>query len=1065
MAEDRFLPTGALKSTKPEAGNANIRSVPVFGLVKDNIDPTRSGRLRVYISDFSGLDPNDADSWTTVSYMTPFYGYVNPTAPETNDSKSFGDYVANPSSYGMWNSPPDIGSTVICIFVNGDMNYGFWIGCVPKPEALTMVPSVGGSENVLLTPGESDRYGGATILPVTNMNTNNEGISDKADFFDQPKPVHSWTAMTMFQQGILKDPLRGPISTTAQRETPSRVGWGVSTPGRPIFQDGATDNTIGPEVEQGKTPAVNLTVVARRGGHSIVMDDGNLVGQDQLIRIRTAMGHQILMSDDGQTLMILHSNGKSYIELGKEGTIDMFSTNSINLRSQGDINLHADNCINLNADKNVMVKGKNIKVEAERTFAQKTGVLFKQETTGVHSIKSIGTLMLQSTGPMSLRSASLMYLNALKIGLNSGAFGLPAPPVNAITTHNLTDTLLDESKGFIAAPGKLKTITSRAPAHCPWAAAGEGADLTSSDEADFGFPASPSAALSALNSAAGLSNALTPSLATLSSIPGVNAVSDAINAGTSESIIGTIATDARGVANAITSTIDPSGVVVQNGTALVGTLAQTPREMMTSGVLKPGSDQLVDSLIRSGKLTPQEAFAPCLFEGKPGAENLQSFVNNLPCQVSSQLSNLQIAQNGLMTAGLLSGRESGNAISGVVLAAAKQGVNQVLSAAKTGGVSGGISKWIAVGNYAANIAETVSGGMGPVVNAAQLTQQITRNVLGLGASNLLPGADRGAAYAAFKAISMSLPKLPQLTPVNLKSFNAAALNARISAEAASVGTDIAGNKISNVSKSSYSGILNIGGIAVKSAQIASGVSNIPGGQLAFNTGMTGGNPLIDAKILNNPNMNYLGYLGKAADYVASGKVGSLGQALQLPEFNLNAAAANKLSSAFNGLINGTTSSLSNLALSGLGASSKGILSAITGSLSSIGVFPGRMASFGIDTLIGLGNAFTNNLSMSVIKQLFYDPRVPLPDYSGTQDQDDIIMDQIDQILDNIEMETEIAKIYRQEADQAKEAYYSAINTYDDGDSNIKSAEADWISKEQKWVKQLEKIELLRQMAG
>ena len=95
-----------------------------------------------------------------------------------------------------------------------------------------------------------------------------------------------------------------------------------------------------------------IDVVTRRGGHSLVMDDGDIIGRDQLIRLRTALGHQILMSDDGQMLSILHSNGQTYIELGKEGTVDLYATNSVNVRTQGDLNLHADNDINLNA-KNV----------------------------------------------------------------------------------------------------------------------------------------------------------------------------------------------------------------------------------------------------------------------------------------------------------------------------------------------------------------------------------------------------------------------------------------------------------------------------------------------------------------------------------------------------------------------------------------------------------------------------------------------------------------------------------------------------------------------------------------
>ena len=160
------------------------------------------------------------------------------------------------------------------------------------------------------------------------------------------------------------------------RESPSRVGWGVSTPGRPIYQGGFTDSNV---LTNGvKSSDESLKLVSRRGGHSIVMDDGTAIGQDQLIRLRTALGHQILMSDDGQTLFIIHANGQSYIELGKEGTIDMYATNSVNIRTQGDLNLHADNNININAKKDLNIAADNIKINAETDICTEYGCRWRR---------------------------------------------------------------------------------------------------------------------------------------------------------------------------------------------------------------------------------------------------------------------------------------------------------------------------------------------------------------------------------------------------------------------------------------------------------------------------------------------------------------------------------------------------------------------------------------------------------------------------------------------------------------------------------------------------------------
>ncbi len=48
---DEIKPRGASKGSDPNSGGAVIRETPVFGIVKDNVDPTRSGRIQVYISD------------------------------------------------------------------------------------------------------------------------------------------------------------------------------------------------------------------------------------------------------------------------------------------------------------------------------------------------------------------------------------------------------------------------------------------------------------------------------------------------------------------------------------------------------------------------------------------------------------------------------------------------------------------------------------------------------------------------------------------------------------------------------------------------------------------------------------------------------------------------------------------------------------------------------------------------------------------------------------------------------------------------------------------------------
>ena len=773
MAEDIFKPAGASKASKPDSGGGVVKNVPVFGIVKNNVDPTRTGRIQVYITDLGSDDPDNPAGWVTVSYMSPFYGFVEPTAGTTGD----GDFAANPASYGVWNSPPDLGTSVICIFINGDPNYGFYIGCAPKAEALHMVPAIGSSEKVVINnAGEAESYGGASQLPVTNINTNNKAISDGNNFLDEPKPVHSYQASILFKQGLVRDPLRGTITTGAQRESPSRVGWGVSSPGRPIYSGGYNDASIVQAAQAGKDSA-GMTVISRRGGHSIVMDDGDLIGRDQLVRIRSAAGHQILMSDDGQTLFIIHSNGQSWVEMGKEGTIDMFCTNSFNVRTQGDINFHADTNINIHAKKKLNIKAEDINIQSEKSTTQKVGTDYKVETSGKYTHKVGGSMSLQSGGEGSFNSGGTCYINGSRVNLNTGQGAAPEA-VAPLQDIGHTDTMFEPVKGYIASPGTLKSITTRTPAHTPWSNANQGVNVSTSSNASDNLPSAPSSTVAKANEEAAVAptgNPVQP--AALSTVPPTPAMSGAMDAQATGSMVSAVATNAAtGAAAAAVAT--GAGIVqtAQGQVASLGALAQTPAQLESAGILKPGSSALVDSLVKSGSPLSQ-ALPNNLFTGQGGVSSLTSFVSNPNAQISGMVSNFQKSQTALTGAGLMTGKESPNSIAGMIMAGATAGVSNTINAVKNlgslasnislpslglPGVTGPITNAISSGNYAAGLAESSTGGLSSIMSAAL-------PVAGLIAGSKLNS--RGSSAAAFGLIASSLAALPR-GPVNLKTNSA-----------------------------------------------------------------------------------------------------------------------------------------------------------------------------------------------------------------------------------------------------------------------------------------------------
>lgn len=444
---------------------------PFLAVVKSNVDFTRSGRLRVFVRAFdTSANPDDADQWRTVRYLSPFYGRT----PHAGTSQGTGTYLGNPQSYGMWFTAPDIGTEVLCVFVDGDVSEGYYLGCVVEPGINHMLPAVGASRRFQPDNAAQEKYfTGVPQLPVTEINTLNLSAVDSPRYFDLRRPVHSVVAASMFQQGTLADVQRGPVTSNGQRETPSTV-FGISTPGRPVYQGGLQDADI--DLRLNSARLQDLNIIGRRGGHTLVMDDGDLNGRDNLVRIRTAKGHQITMSDDGDFFYIIHANGQSWIELGSEGTVDVYAANSVNIRTRGELNLHADQDININAGGDLKIKAENITMESRRNTA-----IIAENELSVYGKLAIG---MRSDGTLALKCATLgswgagtgINLKATPLNLNGPAAANVEKP-KPITDLKLPDTKFDPEKGWQVDPGALTTIVTRAPTHEPYPYHNRGADV------------------------------------------------------------------------------------------------------------------------------------------------------------------------------------------------------------------------------------------------------------------------------------------------------------------------------------------------------------------------------------------------------------------------------------------------------------------------------------------------------------------------------------------------------------------------------------------------------------
>jgi len=877
--------SGSFGTKKDNRGGANPIPSAVMGIVKNNIDPTRSGRIEVFLLRGNSADQDSPSSWVPVNYMSPFFGYTQNTASSDDD----GNYLGNPNSYGMWMTPPDIGTEVLCVFLNGDINFGYYIGALPKPGLTYMVPAVGSSDYVIGNESEAKSYGGATRLPVTEANNANKKLSDSPTLAYNPRPIHSYQATILFNQGLLKDSDRGTISSSSMRESPSHV-FGISTPGRPIYQGGYDDKSIGDAIKSDDKNE-NFKIIGRRGGHSFVMDDGDLYGKDQLIRLRTATGHTILMNDYAQTLMIMHANGQSYIELGREGTIDMYSTNSVNIRTEGDLNLHADRNININAVGDLNLSAKNTHIESLQSMSQYAGNKFENYSKGDYTVKTESTVAVESSGDIGHKAKGTVYINGGKkkpnVKINSGDIAVTPKAVEQIGVNVLSDTLYDDNKGYNPAPAKLSSIVNRAPAHMPWDMAGKGVDKKTNKSADSEFPSAPSSTISKLNDAIPKKPTFATTGSLTATVPGLADVSNLTKG--LESTLNNPAITSMVSQMAVQAALGPMGPAVLNGgagiltgidgnkIAGVGSFGFNATQLSNAGVIKPGSDVAVNYALNSGK-SLEQAFPNNVFTGQNGITNLNQYLNDTRAQTSSAAGLLAQGESTLKTSGIISGSEHSSQVGGLIMSTASLGLKpttdflssvsnpisatglttQGLNTDNLNSMAGSAKDLISGGNFAANLADK---------------SLVALSGIKLGGIDV-GKAIKGFASSLYQSVLSAFKPLEANKPQNLTTI-AAANNSPTDIAGAATGLgDVA--KLANTATSLASSATDLAVKAANDPQLQGLAmtaleASVPGASLALNAATT----LQNAQSLDAKSLTQMA-VGSAVPGIPGVNSGSLG---------------------------------------------------------------------------------------------------------------------------------------------------------------------------------------------
>ncbi len=502
---------------------------PYLAEVTNHLDPTYMGCLEVAL--IKGVPSSTKLQGETyvVRYLSPFAGNTSVRYEGTNSS----DFNDVQKSYGFWAVPPDIGNIVMVIFIDGDPNQGFWFGCVQDVFQNHMTPGIAASKQVAATKEQLDKYG-VEYLPVAEFHKKSRSNLDNHNPEKYAKPIHPF-ADRLLQQGLLADTIRGVTSTSARREVPSAV-FGISTPGPLDDSPGAKRGKIGYD---GNTQAP----VSRLGGTTFVMDDGDINGQNELVRLRTRTGHQILLHNSADLIYISNSKGTAWIEMTSNGKIDIYAQDSVSIHTEADFNFRADRDINLEAGRNIHVRaGKNMetnitgynyltvdqdqkisirgshdetiggltKISVANTFNLNVENDIKQTAGGSFNIGAESNINIGTAATLNLGANGQLVASGAAIHLNGPAAAAPAsadtaeipPDLPLFSLPNRKKSAGWSNKNFYAST-PIKSIMQRVPTHEPWPQheninpaqfSSTATDVTLADRSANGIPPNPATA-------------------------------------------------------------------------------------------------------------------------------------------------------------------------------------------------------------------------------------------------------------------------------------------------------------------------------------------------------------------------------------------------------------------------------------------------------------------------------------------------------------------------------------------------------------------------------------------
>lgn len=300
------------------------------GIIKDNRDPKKMGRLKVWVEGSASAEDNKT-GWVTCDYASPFAGR---TQGQPNATK----YSEYPKSYGFWATPPDVGTRVFVFFVNGKIEKSYWFS---SPFDYMMNGMVPAPQTKVVGDSETD-----SPLPVIEFDRNTHRTDLEAEYLNVP------LIDGLQKQKLLYDVQKGVPNRSARRQAPSQV-YGLTSPrgNHIVLDDGFSEKELTAKTWDDDQDGYQDT---EYGNPSNDTETGKR--KDEGIVLRTRSGAQIAISETDGYVFIINRDGTARVEMDADGNVSIIGEKDVAIRAKQDINYYAERDMNIEVLRNMNVK-------------------------------------------------------------------------------------------------------------------------------------------------------------------------------------------------------------------------------------------------------------------------------------------------------------------------------------------------------------------------------------------------------------------------------------------------------------------------------------------------------------------------------------------------------------------------------------------------------------------------------------------------------------------------------------------------------------------------------------